>query len=864
MGDTRMSLGSKIALALSVSVATLAVPPAPALAAAAQRQGYSLPAQPLAQSLREVSTRTGRSIVAPAELLRGLGAPAISGDYSFEEAVEALLAGSGLVARKVGDGVVIERRQADEALPAAAEQQDAIVVTGTRIVGAPVASSVVAIGQDDIRSQGLSDLGEVARRIPQSFGGGQNPGIGANVPTASGGDVGGGSSLNLRGLGSDATLTLLNGHRLAYTAALQSVDVSAIPLAAIERIEVVPDGASAIYGSDAVAGVANIILRKRYSGLETGARLATSTDGGDFQQRYDALAGTTWSSGGVWAAYEYGSNTAIRAQDRSYASSRSPGLDLFPALRHHNVVASGRQDLAADLSLSIDGLYNIRWSDSVMPTLPSGDLNAGRATFHSIDKSYGLAPSLELSLPANWRLALTGTYGMERVDFHQVQCAGADCTDAGWNYYRNTAKSVEIAGSGHLVELPGGMSKVAIGVGYREIGFYRFSAALGAAINSVSRQDSYFAYGEVNLPLVGPKQGLRFVHSFDLDVALRFERYPGIGGLVTPKVGAAWAITPDVSVKGSWGQSFRAPTLFQQYQPRTAVLYPSALLGASGSSPTSGAILLVGGNPALEPERATTWSATIDLHPSAAPGLAFAVGYFHIAYRERIVSPISLLSRSLSDPSYRDHVILDPSPDEQAAALASTGSFINYTGVPYDPANIIAVVDNAYVNAGRQTAHGIDVLANYATSIGPGQQLTFSANVAYLKSEQQLAAGQPVEPLAGTIFNPPHWRGQGSASWSGGPLTLTAALSYIGGVRDTRFSPARGIDGMTMLDLTARYRVEGTGSPLEGTEFALSVQNLLNDKPDPISVGAPYQTPYDSTNYSPIGRLLAIEVRKKW
>src|SRR5690606_17800570 len=111
------------------------------------------------------------------------------------------------------------------------------------------------------------------------------------------------------------------------------------------------------------------------------------------------------------------------------ASSRSPGLDLFPALRHHNVVASGRQDLAADLSLSIDGLYNIRWSHSVMPTLPSGDLNAGRATFHSIDKSYGLAPSLELSLPANWRLALTGTYGMERVDFHQVQCAGADCTD---------------------------------------------------------------------------------------------------------------------------------------------------------------------------------------------------------------------------------------------------------------------------------------------------------------------------------------------------------------------------------------------------------------------------------------------------
>ncbi|GGD84501.1 hypothetical protein GCM10011515_00260 [Tsuneonella deserti] len=825
---------------------------------------YDIPAQDLAGALKAFAVASGREVIAPSETLEGKRSAPVVGQLAPDQAVARLLAGTGLSFTLVDGAFVIRPILAAAADVSSATAEAEILVTGTRIRGAPVASPVIAIGEDDIRAQGLSDLGEVARRIPQSFGGGQNPGIGANVPTASGGDVGGGSSLNLRGLGSDATLTLLNGHRLAYTAALQSVDVSAIPLAAIERVEVVPDGASAIYGSDAVAGVANIILRKRYSGLETGVRLATSTDGGGFQQRYDALAGATWSSGGVWAAYEYGSNSAIRAHDRSYASSRSPGLDLFPALRHHSVVASGRKDLAGDLSLSIDGLYNIRWSDSVMPTLPSGDLNAGRATFHSIDKSYGLAPSLELSLPANWRLALTGTYGMERVDFHQVQCAGADCSDAGWNYYRNTARSVEVSGSGHVVELPGGMSKVAIGAGYREIGFDRFSAALGAAINSVSRQDSYFAYGEVSLPLVGSEQGLRFVHRFDLDVAVRYERYPGIGGVVTPKVGAAWAITPDVSMKGSWGQSFRAPTLFQQYQPRTAVLYPSALLGASGSSPTSGAILLVGGNPALEPERATTWSATVDLQPRAAPGLAFAVGYFHIAYRDRIVSPITLLSQSLSNPSYRDQVILNPNSAEQAAALASTGSFINYTGVSYDPANIIAVVDNAYVNAGRQTAHGIDVLASYATSIGPGQQLTFSANVAYLKSEQQLAAGQPVEPLAGTIFNPPHWRGQGSASWSGGPLTLTAALSYIGGVRDTRFSPARGIDGMTMLDLTARYRVEGTGSPLEGTEFALSVQNLLNDKPDPISVGAPYQTPYDSTNYSPIGRLLAIEVRKKW
>src|SRR3546814_6494740 len=77
------------------------------------------------------------------------------------------------------------------------------------------------------------------------------------------------SQLNLRGLGPDATLTLLNGHRLPYGGAFAGIDISAIPVAAVERLEIVPDCASAQYGSDAVAGVANIILRRDFEGLTT-------------------------------------------------------------------------------------------------------------------------------------------------------------------------------------------------------------------------------------------------------------------------------------------------------------------------------------------------------------------------------------------------------------------------------------------------------------------------------------------------------------------------------------------------------------------------------------------------------------------
>jgi iron complex outermembrane receptor protein len=150
-------------------------------------------------------------------------------------------------------------------------------VTGTRIRGASGPSPVIVMTRRGLEEQGLADMASVSRIIPQNFTGGQNPGV------AGGGDQGGynninnSTTLNLRGLGSDATLTLINGHRLPYDAVNQGVDISTIPLAALERIEVITDGASALYGSDAVGGVANLILRRDYDGLQTSARVGAST-----------------------------------------------------------------------------------------------------------------------------------------------------------------------------------------------------------------------------------------------------------------------------------------------------------------------------------------------------------------------------------------------------------------------------------------------------------------------------------------------------------------------------------------------------------------------------------------------------------
>jgi len=860
--------GKRVATLLAtapVLAAGLTVTASPAFAQQQRRYSFHIPAGSLAASLRAVSTVTGRAIAAPSEVLAGRQAPALDGEFTVEAAVDRLLAGSGLRARVVGSGLVIEldprgRDQAPENAADAGARD--IVVTGSRIRGAASTSPVITRTATDFRDQGKADLGEVVRSIPQSFGGGQNPGLGINVPANSGTDVGGTSSINLRGLGPDATLTLLDGRRLAFTASSQSIDVSAIPLGAVDRLEIVPDGASAIYGSDAVAGVANVILRRRVTGLEVGTRIAGTSDGGDFQQQYWATGGLNWRSGSLVAAYDYGSNSQIVSSQRSFAAIR-PGVTLFPAMRRHSVSLVGDQALTDALAFSVDALYNRRWTDTTFPTVASGDLKQGRATNAFGNESWAIAPSLKLTLPGDWRLALAGAAGQERVSIRQTQCALQTCSVTGSGYYRNSERAIELGGDGPLFKLPGGDAKVALGAGYRTIGFERF-ALNGAAVNTGRDQDSYYAYGELELPLIGSAQGMPLVDRLTATGAVRYERYPGLGGVATPKLGLIYAPTPDVEIKASWGKSFRAPTLYQQYQPRSVIIFPPAFVGGSGFPATAGAFLVIGGNPALKPERATTWSATLDLHPRALPGARLALSYFNVDYRNRIVAPISFQSQALSNPIYASQITRNPSAAAQAAIIASAANFLNITGVPYDPANIVAIVDNGSVNAGHQTAQGLDVLGEYSARWSGNQSIRLSVDISYLDSAQQLSSSQPVIPLSGRVFSPPRWRGQGVIAWTAGPLTLASTLDHADGVLDARTTSPVAVGGMTTLGLTARYRIADGPRILHGLEIGVSVSNLFNAKPASIATSSPTDSAYDSTNYSPVGRQFAVSVSKKF
>jgi iron complex outermembrane receptor protein len=170
---------------------------------------------------------------------------------------------------------------ASQPAPAAspeAEKAERIEVTGSHIKRIDVegVSPVQTVTDKDIQKKGYDNLGDVVRDLGvNTFGSG----------TVSGNSTApGNADINLRGLGSDNTLVLLNGQRLPQDAITGTVDLNLIPIAAVARIEILKDGASAIYGSDALGGVVNIITRKDFEGTEINVSQNVSTQYKDGQE----------------------------------------------------------------------------------------------------------------------------------------------------------------------------------------------------------------------------------------------------------------------------------------------------------------------------------------------------------------------------------------------------------------------------------------------------------------------------------------------------------------------------------------------------------------------------------------------------
>lgn len=202
-------------------------------------------------------------------------------------------------------------------------QVDEIVVTGSRIVRSDLtsASPITITSGEDLRESGVINLGEALRRDPAVSAGGFN-----QSSILSGG---GASTIDLRNLGSNRSLVLINGRRFSlFTDSLQNEgsDVSFLPAGMLERVEILRDGAGPTYGADAVAGVVNFIMREGFDGVEVGGFYGISGEGDAVQWRTNAVVGVSNDNGGITFGVEYSHRDMLAQRDRAFALNPIGGI----------------------------------------------------------------------------------------------------------------------------------------------------------------------------------------------------------------------------------------------------------------------------------------------------------------------------------------------------------------------------------------------------------------------------------------------------------------------------------------------------------------------------------------------------------
>jgi iron complex outermembrane receptor protein len=293
----------------------------------------------------------------------------------------------GVLALALAQGVAAQTTAApatsapsDEAAPTPKALEE-IVVTGSRIRGvSAVGSNVIAIDQSKIAAEPVTSTADLLRRVPQVIGLGQN----RNGGTAqnAGANATRGAGINLRGIGTNATLILSDGMRLpAQGTQGQYTDPSVLPSIALSRVEVVADGASAIYGSDAIAGVVNFITRKNFDGAEF--RLRSGFTGGSYgEQQLAGIVGKTWTGGYVTVSGEYTHNSALMANDLPWYQDDNRyrgGRDLRVTNCNPSTITAGGQTYAipaggvtrANVGALVAGTSNKCFYNSADAVIPS-------------------------------------------------------------------------------------------------------------------------------------------------------------------------------------------------------------------------------------------------------------------------------------------------------------------------------------------------------------------------------------------------------------------------------------------------------------------------------------------------------------
>lgn len=672
--------------------------------------------------------------------------------------MKALVFGASTLALTAAIGAPALAQQA--AAPALVQQAppetvSEIVVTGTRTAGVKAADSaapVQVVGAPALTKTGATDLATILTSAVPSL----------NI-NANGGDQAGLSiQAALRGLNPNDTLVLINGKRRHTTSDLAvdggnpysgsaAVDLSFIPEGAIDHIEVLTDGAAAQYGSDAIAGVVNIFLKKQ-------------SDGGQFVglggQDYDGqgLGGSISLNKGLSLGDNGYVNVTLEERYQSYTAQgigdfrfQNPNGTLLSSLTYpnsnigqaanfpqenraegtpqfniYNAIYNGAYSINSDVEFYFFGSYGRRdafhYGSYRPPTQVVGKTSTG-VTYYPLPYGFDPAQSIretDFSFTEGfrgnvfgWHYDLSNTYGEDQNPIYVIDSANAQLFPvlaaqsatqiaAQRNFYNGAFTDTESTTTLDFnrnfdVGLASPLN-VAFGGEYRDDSF-----TIGAGEPS-----SYYGAGSQSYDGLTPLDAgshsrddyagyvdlaVNPVKALHVDLAGRYERYSDFGSDAVGKFTGRYDFSPEFAIRGTISSGFRAPTLEEEYYSGTNVSVTSATIQLP---PNSSAAQLAGFQP-LKPEQSVNYSLGFVAHPIAR--LQITADAYNIQISNRI-TPTSFIYGS----------------DGTTVVSQGVLNAIAARGVTVDPTVAFAGI-SLFTNAATTTTTGVDVTANYSTDL---------------------------------------------------------------------------------------------------------------------------------------------------
>jgi iron complex outermembrane receptor protein len=857
-----------------------------------------IPPQALRQALASFAAARHIQVLYLTAALKGLRTPGAYGELTADETLVRLLSGTGLKFRHVDSnaisiiadsspndparrtppnasskprlraadrrGVAVTHKHSDPPAgprrsrkpPATGNAPPAlqeVIVTGTHISGGPPPSApIITITREDIQDSGYQSVEQVMDSLPENF---------ASVGSAQSFDIASqsnaqndanGVAVNLNGLGFDSTLVLVNGHRLAPSGAGGAfTDISVIPLSAIERIEVMTEGASAIYGSDAVGGVVNFILKSHQEGEETALEYGSVTKGGLKDYRVSQSAGGSWKGGSGLISYEYHQQTPLSGEDRPFsrlASAYEP-TDLLPGLVQNAMYATASQNIDTNTTLETDVLYEHRDArTSLMDTEPLVTASASQQFSGGVEVSHRMWNDWEA----------TG-----RVAYGENNATSGD--PLGTDHDASRLLSIDAGVTGPLLHIPSGPIKAAFGAEARREAFsFAESGPYASTLPPIDRSRMVYAlYGETRIPLLrGARMSMPALAS--LDLAARYEHYTDFGSSLDPMAGLAWEPVRLFRVRATAGWSFRAPNFDELYGQEEAVLVNSPV---PNQSAPAAVLFRVGSNPDLKPEKSMEWTAGFDVLPDDSI-VKLNVTYFHIRFRNRIASPnIPALAALDQGSTYAPFIQSNPAPSELLAISQSANVVGNLTTVPgFGPPssllNAAAIADDRLQNVSALNVDGVDASADRRGEFGRMRYNIGLEGSYLLKYENVYLAGSLPQDLLSTFENPVNFRARAIASLGLHGVTAHMALNYTNDYHNTTGNTPRRIASWSTIDFGITYKLPAWEHFSE-SHIELSCTNCLNRLPPYTGIGG-YVFAFDPANASPLGRFASVEVQAKW